>query len=171
MTQRHKEKHNSSSTAKIVTQNYQQVTLYVHNIVLLILRSPWRSVLQDQQTEPVQIHCKQLHSHTSYVCKLATVCNILQSIIRICNALCGSVLQDQQTEPVQIHCKQTHSHTSCVSKVIRTLVLINNYSQPKLLSETHIHIYLSVLSVVNCNKLNLKVTVFQQWRCVILLGR
>ena len=51
--------------------------------MLLICNALCGSGLQDQQTEPVQIHCKQLHSHTSYVCKLATVCNILQSIIRI----------------------------------------------------------------------------------------
>ena len=38
--------------------------------------------LQDLETEHVQIHCKQLHSHTSYVCKLATVCNILQYTVR-----------------------------------------------------------------------------------------
>jgi hypothetical protein len=34
--------------------------------MLLICSAPCESGLKDQETEPVQIHCKQLHSHTSY---------------------------------------------------------------------------------------------------------
>ena len=42
----------------------------------------WLAGSRDR-TCTVQIHCKQLHSHTSYVCKLATACNILHSAIGI----------------------------------------------------------------------------------------
>jgi len=45
--------------------------------MLLICSAPCGSGLQDQETEPVQIHCKQLHSQTSYICKLAAAVNIL----------------------------------------------------------------------------------------------
>jgi len=50
------------------------------------------SGLQEQQTEPVHIHCQQLHSHTSYVCKLVEVCNIQHSAveIQILIMFCGS---------------------------------------------------------------------------------
>jgi hypothetical protein len=60
--------------------------------MLLICSAPCGSGLQDQESEPVQIHCKQLHWHTSYVCKLATVCGILQHtfMITIWFSLCGS---------------------------------------------------------------------------------
>jgi len=51
--------------------------------MLLICSALCGSGLRNQQTEPVLIHCKQLHSHTSYVCKLATVFSILQSTVRI----------------------------------------------------------------------------------------
>jgi hypothetical protein len=47
--------------------------------LMLMCSAKCGSGLQDQQTEPVQIHCKQLHSHISYACKLAAVCNILQA--------------------------------------------------------------------------------------------
>jgi hypothetical protein len=36
--------------------------------------------------EPVHMNCKQIHSHTSYVCKLATFCNIQLSKDR--NQIC-----------------------------------------------------------------------------------
>jgi hypothetical protein len=51
--------------------------------MLLICSAPCGSGLQDQQTEPVEIHCKQLQCHTSYVCKLATFCNVLRCTVRI----------------------------------------------------------------------------------------
>ncbi len=49
-------------------------------------------VLTGKKKEPVQIHCKQLHSHTSYICTLATFCNIIQSTVLIQNMflICSS---------------------------------------------------------------------------------
>jgi hypothetical protein len=54
-------------------------------LMLLICNDPCGSGLQIQETEPVQIHYKQLHSHTSYVCQLTTLesylCRICLNII------------------------------------------------------------------------------------------
>jgi len=67
------------------SRNKTESKLYVIRTwhILLICSAPCGSGLQDQQTEHAQIQCKQLHSHTSYVCKLATACNILHSAVGI----------------------------------------------------------------------------------------
>jgi hypothetical protein len=65
-------------------QNLRERTnmLFCAYIALLLICSiQCGSGLQDQQTEPVQITCKQLHSHTSDVWRIETVYNIPKTLL------------------------------------------------------------------------------------------
>ena len=83
---------------KMVTRTLQNITLYVWPILLNFI-APCGSGLQDQQTEPVQIHCKQLHSHTSYFCRLATVCNIMHLQLKFRYELCFDIPKGLSLNP------------------------------------------------------------------------